>query len=125
MPGVATASRFTGDPLSVSYFIRYAGTPQDRDAFLAHYRDKHAQILREYPGIRACRLHHAIDWNDPVAVNKDTAFLVAELVFDDAAALDHALASATRQRSRADFMNFPPLANGEIRHLAVTTETLF
>lgn len=34
--------------LAVSYFIRYTGTPADRDAFLAHYRDKHAQILREY-----------------------------------------------------------------------------
>jgi len=111
--------------LAVSYFIRYTGTPADREAFLAHYREKHALILREYPGIRACRLHHAIAWNDPVAVNKDTPFLVAELVFDSAEALDHALASATRQRSRADFLNFPPLANGEIRHLAVETETLF
>ena len=111
--------------MAVSYFIRYTGTPADREAFLRHYREKHAQILREYPGIRACRLHHAIAWNDPVAVNKDTPFLVAELVFDDAAALDHALASATRQRSRADFLNFPSLADGEIRHLAVETETLF
>jgi uncharacterized protein (TIGR02118 family) len=111
--------------LSVSYFIRYAGQPRDAAAFLDHYRSRHAAIMREYPGIRSCRLHHPVAWNDPVAVHKDNAFLLAELVFDNEQDLDRALGSDTRQRSRADFLNFPPLENGEIRHLAVKTETLF
>lgn len=112
-------------PLSVSYFIHYAGQPRDADAFLDHYRSRHVVIMREYPRIRGCRLHHPVAWNDPVGVNKDNAFLLAELVFDNQEDLDRALASDTRQRSRADFLNFPPLENGEIRHLAVQTETLF
>ena len=111
--------------LSVSYFIRYVGEPRDRVAFLEHYRLRHSAIMREYPGIRGCRLHHPIDWNDPVSVNKDCVFLLAELVFDSAEDLNRALASETRQRSRTDFLNFSPLENGEIRHLAVQTETLF
>lgn len=111
--------------MSVSYFIRYVGEAADADAFLAHYRDKHALILREYPRIRSCRLHHPVAWNDPVPVTKDRVFLLAELVFDSIEDLDFSLASATRQQSRADFHNFPPLANSEIRHLAVATETLF
>lgn len=111
--------------MSVSYFIRYAGVPADREAFLAHYRDKHALILRRYPGIRACRLHHPTPWVDPVPVNKDQVFLLAELVFDDEEALNRALASATRLESRADFQSFPSLSGGDIRHLAVVTEVLF
>jgi uncharacterized protein (TIGR02118 family) len=111
--------------MAVSYFVRYVGRPADAERFLDHYRSRHAAILREYPGIRACRLHHPIAWNDPVAVRKDDVFVLAELVFDSAEDLDRALHSETRQRSRADFMNFPPLEGGEIRHLAVQTETLF
>lgn len=111
--------------MSVSYFIRYAGTPRDIEAFLAHYRERHALIMREYPGIRGARLHHPVDWDDPVAVTKDHVFLLAELVFDSVDDLNRALHSETRQRSRADFLNFPPLDGGDIRHLAVETETLF
>lgn len=110
--------------MSVSYFIRYAGTTKDADAFLEHYRVRHVEIMREYPGIRACKLHHPVSWHDPVAVNKDAVFLLAELVFDDVDALNTALLSETRQRSRADFLHFPTL-DGEIRHLAVQTEILF
>ena len=111
--------------VSVSYFIRYVGAPKDVAAFLEHYRVRHAQILREYPGIRGCRLHHPVESHDPVNVNKDKVFMLAELVFDSREDLNRALMSETRQRSRADFLNFPPLENGEIRHLAVQTETLF
>ena len=111
--------------MSVSYFIRYVGRPDDAEKFFDHYRTKHAAILREYPGIRACRLHHPIPWNDPVSVNKDDVLVLAELVFDSAEALNHSLQSDVRQRSRADFLNFPKLIGGEIRHLAVTTEILF
>ena len=111
--------------MSVSYFIRYVGVPKDVAAFLEHYRLRHSRIMREYPGIRGCRLHHPIEWDDPVKVNKDNVFMLAELIFDTREDLDRALQSDVRQRSRADFLNFPPLENGEIRHLAVQTETLF
>ena len=111
--------------MTVSYFIRYVGRSEDVEKFFEHYRTKHAAILREYPGIRGCRLHHPIPWDDPVSVNKDDILVLAELVFDSAEALNQSLQSETRQRSRADFLNFPKLLGGEIRHLAVNTETLF
>ncbi|MCC7275292.1 MAG: EthD family reductase [Alphaproteobacteria bacterium] len=111
--------------MTVSYFIRYVGTPEDADAFFDHYRRRHVAFLKDYPGIRGCRLHRPIPWNDPVAVVKDQVLVLAELMFDDAAALDRALHSEARQRSRGDFLNFPRLRDGEIRHLAVETETLF
>lgn len=110
--------------MSVSYFVRYRGTPRDAEAFLAHYREQHAAIMRQYPGIRGCRLHHPVEWNDPVPVVRDEVYLIAELIFDTVEDLDHALQSEVRQRSRADFVNFPPL-DGDVRHLAVSTETLF
>ena len=111
--------------MTVSYLIRYEGQPEDADRFFEHYRTKHAAIMREYPGIRACKLHHPVAWDDPVAVNKDRILVLAELVFDSVEALNAALNAPVRQRSRADFLNFPKLAGGEIRHLAVETEILF
>lgn len=111
--------------MTVSYLIRYVGQPEDADRFFEHYRTKHAAIMREYPGIRACKLHHPVAWDDPVAVNKDQILVLAELVFDSVEALNAALNAPVRQRSRADFLNFPKLLNGEIRHLAVQTEILF
>jgi uncharacterized protein (TIGR02118 family) len=109
----------------VSYFIRYVGRPEDADKFFEHYRTRHAALLRDYPGIRGCRLHHPIPWHDPVSVNKDNVLVLAELIFDSADALNQSLLSEARQRSRADFLNFPKLIDGEVRHLAVETETLF
>lgn len=109
----------------VSYFIRYVGRPEDADKFFEHSRPRHAALLRDYPGIRGCRLHHPIPWHDPVSVNKDNVLVLAELIFDSADALNQSLLSEARQRSRADFLNFPKLIDGEVRHLAVETETLF
>ena len=38
--------------LDISYFVRYEGDAENRAAFLAHYRDRHAPILVRFPGIR-------------------------------------------------------------------------
>jgi len=110
--------------LSCSYFVRYRGTPEDPRRFLEHYRKKHGPIMRAYPGITACRLHIGTPWVDPVAVTPENIFLLAELEFPSIEALNAALASEMRQRSRADFVNFPRF-DGEITHQAVITETLF
>ena len=111
--------------MGVSYFVRYAGESSDGAAFMEHYRTRHAELLKRYPRIRGCKLHHPIEWNDPVQVNKDRIFILAELVFDSIEDLNFSLASEARQDSRKDFNNFPKLNNGEIRHLAVETEILF
>lgn len=111
--------------MSVSYMVRYVGRPEDARAFMEHYRTKHKEIMQRYPRIRGCRLHHPVEWRDPVAVNKDNIFVLAELVFDSLEDLDFSLASEARQASRADFSNFPKLLDADIRHQAVETEILF
>ena len=110
--------------MSCSYLIHYRGQPVDSAAFLEHYRRVHAPIMQRYPNIRGCFLHHAIPWVDPVSVQSDGLFLMAELKFDSIEDLNYALAAEVRQESRRDFQNFPSF-EGQIRHQAVSTEILF
>jgi uncharacterized protein (TIGR02118 family) len=110
--------------MSCAYLVRYRGLPEDSASFLDHYRTRHAPILRDYPNIRACYLHVATPWVDPVAVRPDNLFLLADLRFDSVGDLNAALSSGKRQRSREDFVNFPRF-DGEITHQAVVTERLF
>ena len=75
--------------------------PDDPAAFDAHYRDVHAPIVRRYPGLRELRLSRLTD------VGRETPFyLLAEMVFDDRAALDEALASDAGRESGRDLRNF-------------------
>lgn len=111
--------------MSVSYFVRYTGKAADPEGFKAHYRGAHSEIMKQYPRIRACRIHCPVDWDDPVPVNRDQIFMLAELVFDSIEDLNFSLQSEARMRSRADFNNFPKLQDGYISHVAAETETLF
>ena len=110
--------------MSCSYLIHYRGQPTDSAAFLEHYRRVHGPIMRRYPNIRGCLLHHAIPWVDPVSVRPDGLFVMAELKFDSIEELNQALAAEVRQESRRDFQNFPSF-EGQIRHQAISTEILF
>ncbi|MCW5770591.1 MAG: EthD family reductase [Rhodospirillaceae bacterium] len=89
----------------VTYFVRYRNLPEPQADFLAYYRTRHAEILREWPGIRRLTLHVPAAWKDPFPVNPDGTDFLAEMEFDSEAALDAALASAARARARADFAN--------------------
>jgi uncharacterized protein (TIGR02118 family) len=110
--------------MTVSYFVRYQGKPNDPQAFLDYYRRSHAGFIRAFPGVRSAILHHPVSWTDPVPVKSDARFLLAQITFDDATALNAALQSEARQRSRADFRNMPPFA-GEVTHQACEAEILF
>jgi uncharacterized protein (TIGR02118 family) len=110
--------------MTVSYFVRYQGQPNDPKAFLDYYRRTHAGFMQAFPRVRSAILHHPIAWNDPVPVKPDARFMLAQVLFDDAASLNAALQSEARQRSRADFKNMPPFA-GEITHQACEAEILF
>ena len=110
--------------MTVSYFVRYQGKPDDPAAFLDYYRRTHAGFMRAFPGVRSAILHHPVSWTDPVPVKPDARFMLAQVVFDDAAALNAALQSEARLRSRADFANMPRFA-GEVTHQACAAEILF
>ena len=110
--------------MTASYIVRYHGTAADREGFLTHYRDRHAPILRKFPGIGSLILHHGADSADPFPVNPGGNLLIAEMTFTDIPALNAALASAARAEARDDFGNFPTF-EGEITHQAFVTERVF
>jgi uncharacterized protein (TIGR02118 family) len=108
----------------VSYFVRYAGLSQPADRFVSHYRDVHAPILGEFPGIRGLTLFQPAEWHDPQGVNPGGADFMAQMDFDDLAAFQAALESDARARARTDFANLP-VGDARVTHQAMTRERLF
>jgi uncharacterized protein (TIGR02118 family) len=108
----------------VSYFVSYRGSSPAAEAFLRHYRERHAAILKAFPGIRGLVLHTPVDWADPFPVNPGGRLLLAQLQFDSVAALDAALASEARARARDDFRTFPAF-DGTVTHQAMAATAAF
>ena len=82
--------------------IALFNTPDDPAAFDAHYRDVHTPIVERYPGLRERRLSRT----SPPGPMAMPFYLMAEMVFDDRAALDAALASDAGRESARDLRNF-------------------
>jgi|SRR5581483_9649517 len=108
----------------VSYCVRYRGSSPDPEAFLGYYREQHAAILKEWPGIKSLILHSPVAFDDPFPVRPAGTMLLAQMVFDSAAALDGALRSEARRRAREDFARFPAYS-GEVTHEALRAEVIF
>ncbi len=101
----------------VAYYVRYRGLRQPA-AFERYYSKKHAPILAEFPGIRGLVLHTPLAWRDPNPIQSDGTDFLAEMRFDDAAALEAALASEARRRARADFADLPK-GDAQVTHQAM------
>jgi uncharacterized protein (TIGR02118 family) len=82
--------------------IALYNTPEDVDAFDAHYRDIHMPIVSRYPGLRDVRLSKLAG----VGGRETPYYLMAEMVFDSAADMDDALGSAAGAESAKDLRNF-------------------
>ncbi|MGE3991766.1 EthD family reductase [Pseudorhodoplanes sp.] len=108
----------------VSYFVRYDGIATEPAAFVDYYARGHAAILERFTGIRSLMLHTPQVWNDPFPVNPGRSLLLAQMTFEDAAALDAALRSEARKEAREDFARFPAF-KGEVTHQAMKTEVIF
>ena len=106
--------------MSVSYFVRYDIDVADRDAFLAHYRERHVPILARWPGMKRVVLHTPLDWQDPFPVHRGRAVLLAQLEFESAEAMARAFAAEERAAAREDFKRFPPFS-GTVTHQAMET----
>ena len=109
--------------MSVSYFVRYRGSAADPEAFARYYRERHAAILGDFPGLRGLVLHRPIAALDPFPTRPGDAFFLAQMTFDSAEHLNRALASEARARARADFANFPTF-EGEVTHQAMAGEAV-
>jgi uncharacterized protein (TIGR02118 family) len=107
--------------MSVSYFVRYRGSAADPDTFAAYYRDRHAAILKDFPGLKGLVLHRPALAADPFPTKPGGSFFLAQMTFDSVEALNRALASEARARARADFANFPKF-EGEVTHEAMVQE---
>ncbi|MGY5892245.1 EthD family reductase [Blastococcus deserti] len=83
--------------LVVSY-----GQPEDPAAFDAHYRDTHAALARQMPGLVRYTYGHARS-TDPA---QPAPYLVAELDFDSEQAMTEAFGSAQGQAAAADVATF-------------------
>jgi len=108
----------------ISYFVGYEGKAENKEAFLAHYRDRHSLILARFPGIRRIVLHTPTVWHDPFPVKPDRFALVAQMIFDTQEDLDNALQSEERAIAREDCASFPPFL-GSIYHQATISEEVF
>jgi uncharacterized protein (TIGR02118 family) len=110
--------------MSISYFVRYEGAAQDRQAFLTYYRERHVPILGKLPGILRIVLHAPVDWQDPLAVTPDRFFLLVQMEFPSREDLALALKSDARLQARSDFSRFPQF-NGTVFHQAVQSTEVF
>jgi hypothetical protein len=81
--------------------------------------------MRAYPGIRSATLHVPVEgWAEPLPVNRGETFLLGEFQFASLDALNSALASEARIRSRGDANRFPPF-EGRVTHQAFKRVILF
>ncbi len=71
----------------------------DADAFSKYWRETHAPIAKQIPGLRKYIQHHAISGSDGSAPPYDG---IAEMWYDDDAALEQAMATQEGQAAQAD-----------------------
>lgn len=87
------------------------GRPDDTEAFDRHYRDVHIPLAKKVPGLRRYTVSRGVK----VVFGEDPAYLVAELDFDDAAAMQESMGSAEGRAAGSDMV--ANLASGGVRNL--------
>jgi hypothetical protein len=107
--------------MTVSYFVRYDISAQDPDAIVRYFREVHVPLVSAWPGLTRITLHTQVEWNDPFAITRGTSVMLVQFEFETAQALNKALFSRERERSRINFQNFPAFA-GTVTHPAMTSE---
>jgi hypothetical protein len=100
----------------LSFLVRYFGPMLDEAAFQKAYAERHPPILATFPAIRNVRVYLPVPEGPKSAIR-----LCNEVVFDDLAALNHALASDVLAQLRADSAGLP--ARGASAHHAMLRET--
>ncbi|MGD8227440.1 MAG: EthD family reductase [Desulfobacteraceae bacterium] len=96
--------------MSVAFLVIYEGQPEDPEAFLHYYVEKHVPLVWKFPKIRRIEIERGVDGGD--------FFMITRLTFDAIEDLHVAIHSKERERARADMKNFPPF-NGRVRRQAV------
>lgn len=77
-------------------------TPDDADAFMAHYRDVHLPIARTIPGLVKAEVTKVA----ATLMGEPGNFLLAELYFEDEASYKTAMKSPENAAAGKDLMGF-------------------
>jgi uncharacterized protein (TIGR02118 family) len=87
----------------VRFLVLY-DMPADPEAFDRHYREIHIPLAKQLPGLR----RYTISRNHQPVRGDRSYYLVAELDWDDMAAMRQAFASEAGQATAADVPKFAP-----------------
>jgi hypothetical protein len=104
-----------------SYVVRYHRPAEDEAAFLANYVATHPPTLARLPAIRNVLCYFPLDRPNPAGLAKAGYMLGNEVVFDDVAAFNRAMASPVRQELRAHFRAFPPFSGANTHYPMLRT----
>ncbi|NKB36025.1 MAG: hypothetical protein GKR93_02495 [Gammaproteobacteria bacterium] len=107
-----------------SYLVHYPGQAEDFNTWLNFYLDHHPQILRTFEGLREIEVYTRVDWRDTLGWDRVEYMQRNRLIFDSVSALEAALNSPVRHKSRADFEQFPTFTGSNIHYPMLTEELL-
>jgi hypothetical protein len=99
-----------------SYVVRYHRPAEDETAFIANYVATHPPTLARLPAIRNIMCYFPLDRPNPPGLAKSGYMLGNEVVFDDVAAFNRAMASPVRHELRAHYHAFPPFSGANTHY---------
>ncbi len=104
-----------------SYVVRYHRPAEDEAAFIANYVATHPPTLARLPAIRNVMCYFPLDLPNPPGLARAGYMLGNEVVFDDVAAFNRAMASPVRHELRAHFRAFPPFSGANTHYPMLRT----
>jgi len=104
-----------------SYVVRYHRPAEDEAVFIANYIATHPPTLARLPGIRNIMCYFPLERPNPAGLAKPGYMLGNEVVFDDVAAFNRAMASPVRQELRAHFRAFPRFSGANTHYPMLRT----
>jgi hypothetical protein len=107
----------------LSFVVRYYRPVADEYAFAEFYTAHHPPLLARFPGIRNVLCYLPAGFRLPADMQSTGAFLGNEVVFDDLASLNRALASDVLPLLKADGRRFAPF--GHNSHHAMLRTVLY
>jgi len=108
---------------TMSFVVRYYGPAEDEAEFVRFYTEHHPLLLATFPGIRNVLCYLPPGWQLTHEVTDSRVILGNEVVFDDLAALNRALASDVLPKLRAEGKQFAKF--GCSTHHAMERERIY
>jgi hypothetical protein len=104
-----------------SYVVRYQLPAEDEAAFVTNYVATHPPTLARLPAIRNIICYFPLRLPNPAGLADPDYLIGNEVVFDDVAAFNHAMASPVRHELRAHFRQFPAFSGRNMHYPMIRT----